>query len=94
MDDCGCPCMQCREAEYDSESADHCNHCWRVAECCEALGHAIRRFVRRAEVERLRGLVERQCELASRHTALGAEWGDEADAALDRLAAMAMEGEQ
>lgn len=53
------------------------------------LALSIRRLVRRAEVDGLVRTVRGQTDLAARHTAVGEMNGDEVDAALDRLAAMA-----
>lgn len=58
-----------------------------------SLGLSIRRFARRAEVERLYDTVWLQCDAAEKHTAIGSMNANEVYAALDRLAAMAMEAD-
>ena len=80
----------------------HPTNGWAVHTACArsvfvGLGHAIRRFARRAEVEGLRETVrEESSEFAYERHAM--RWDDaevargRMDAALDRLAALAIEG--
>lgn len=71
-----------------------CGACMEVATDCQRLGVAIQRFVRRTEVARLRALLSQQCYLASLHTTSGEANGAAAEKALERLASLALEGDE